>query len=140
MASLSDIRDELKSVIVAGVPDLIGYDTVPDVVQVPAIVICPEDADFSGAMARGLDTWIFHLYVLVGRTETREAQESLDRYISGDGPASIRRVLFGVDPLTPDGTQVFVTGVKGYGGAFQTALVPHVGAILTLKILTPGGG
>lgn len=139
MASLSEIRDALNGAIQAHCPELNYYATVPDAVQVPALVICPDEADFNGAMGRGLDTWTFHLYVLVARVESRLAQEQLDQYVTGAGPKSIRKIVYEEgDHLLPD-TQMHCTGVRGYGGSFETASVQHIGAILRLQVHTRGG-
>ncbi|WP_119728340.1 hypothetical protein [Thermomonospora amylolytica] len=141
MASLGQIRAGIKEVL-SGIGGLTIYDTVPDVTQTPAVVVVPREADFEGAMGRGLDTWTFNLFVLVARGETRLSQEALDEYVTGAGPKSIRAALFERDDLgLSDGTTAQVTGMPRdvpYGGGFESAGVQHIGACLRVVVRTPG--
>jgi len=141
MASLGQIRAGIRQVL-EGIDGLQVYDTVADVVQVPAVVVAPIQADFEVAMGRGTDKWILRLFVLVGRGDQRLAQQALDEYVTGAGPRSIRQRIYERDDLgLGDGTTAFVTGMPRdvpYGGAFEGAQVPHIGACLLLEVHTPG--
>lgn len=137
MAGLSAIRIALRNLIKTGIPELVVYDTIPEVAQMPALVICPESCDFTKAMRRGHDEYQFELFVLVARTETEVAQNRLDQYITGAGAKSIRQLIYGADGFL-EGTSGIVTGMKGYGGSFSNAGLDHVGAMLTLTVITPG--
>lgn len=137
MATASEIRTGLRNLIKAEIPELFVYDTVPDVQQLDALVICPDSADFTKAMRRGHDEWRFELYVLVPRFPADVSQKRLDQYITGGGSKSIRRIIFGADGFLTD-TSGIVTGMRGYGGNFEAAGIDHIGAMLSLTIITPG--
>ncbi|MFJ9848575.1 hypothetical protein [Streptomyces sp. NPDC101150] len=138
MASLAAIRDALKATIEANVSGIRGYDTVPDVTNLPAFVIQPVAGDFTGAFARGMDEWTFDLYVLVSSADSRRSQEALDSYITGAGSSSIRQALFSNSDLGLSGVDAFVSGVRGYGGSYESASIHHIGAILRVCVYTPG--
>lgn len=139
MASLGEIRAGIRSVVKASVSGMSVYADVPDVAQVPALVVMPakETADFNGAMGRGLDTYKFDLYVLVARGESTAAQQALDQYVSGSGPRSLRQIFFEHGDLgLSDGTDAHAEGARDYGGKFSTARIDHVGAIVQLTVRT----
>lgn len=144
MASLAEIRTALRTTLRAAIPGLNVYAEVPDVNQVPAVVVMPAAAsvsglacDFNGAFGRGLDTWHIDLYVLVARVEVVLAQKALDDYVTGTGPKSIRRIIYDSPDLgLSDGTDAHAEGILMYGGEFQTAKIPHVGAVVRLTVRT----
>lgn len=141
MPTLSEIRAAIDNTVQNAIPGLRGFNDVPDVGQLPALVVMParETAEFNGAMGRGLDTWRFDLYVLVQRGEASVAQQALDKYVSGSGDRSIREVIYNNPTLgLSDETDAHVEGIREYGGKFQTARVDHVGAIVRLTVRTTG--
>lgn len=138
MAALSAIRDGIRDTLLANIPGVEVYDTVPDVVITPAIVVEPETADFFVAMGRGTDEWIFNLYVLCSRAVADEGQDQLDAYVTGAGTSSVRQVIFQNKTLGLTGTDANVSGMSGYGGTFESASIPHIGAVLRLVVVTPG--
>lgn len=138
MATLQAIRDGIKIVITGQVSGMQGYDTVPDVTHLPGFIVGvdpKESCDYTGAMARGMDVWNILVYVLVARgTDVRAAQEQLDSYIK-----QVRDALWNRDDLNlDDGTDLTVTGLEKYGGSFDTANIPCVGAVLRTVVRTPG--
>lgn len=139
MSSLAQIRKALADTIEQHVQgEIFVYQNVRDLFQFPAVVIRPDSADFAGAMKRGDDVWKFDLYVVVGRSDTDNAQTLLDDWVSGGGLNSIRQAIDDNDSLGLDDTTAFVRGLKGYGGDFETARVRHIGAILKVEIHTDG--
>lgn len=144
MASLAEIRAALRTTLKNAIDGLNVYGEVPDVTQVPAVVIMPSApstsamaCDFNGAFGRGLDTWHLDLYVLVARTESTLTQRALDQYVTGTGPKSIRRIIYESPDLgLSDGTDAHAEGILMYGGEFQTAKIPHVGAVVRLTVRT----
>ena len=136
MSSLAQIRDAIKSTL--AMPGLHVYDTVADVVNVPAVVVMPYQSDYATAMAMGGDTYWFNLAVMVQRSgDTRDSQEQLDLYITGKGPKSIREHIFHNCDLGLDDVDAVVEGVPkdGYGGTFDTAGFNYVGALLRLRVI-----
>lgn len=141
MPTLSEIRVAIDNTVQNRIPTMRGFNDVTDVAQLPAMVVMParDTADFNGAMGRGLDTWRFDLYILVQRGEASVAQNSLDQYVSGSGPRSIRQCFYENHDLgLGDEVDAHVEGVREYGGKFQTARIDHVGAIVRLTVRTSG--
>ncbi|WP_055563607.1 hypothetical protein [Streptomyces atriruber] len=145
MASLTDIRSALKATVKSEIPELNVYSEVSDVQQVPAVVVMPAGTslsgmacDFNGAMGRGMDVWTLDLYVLVARTDGSLAQRSLDQYVTGSGPKSLRQIIYQNPALgLDDGTDAHAEGIREYGGSFMTAGIQHVGAVVRLTVRTP---
>lgn len=139
MASLSAIRTALKTTIAAGVTGIQGYETVPEVTNLPAFVVIPRSTDFTGAFGRGLDTYLFDVIVLVSRRDDQLAQLDLDPYVNGFGSSSIRQAVFNARNLgLADGTDATVTGMSDYGATYDVGDIDNVGARLTVQVLTSG--
>lgn len=139
MSSLATIRERLGQVIEDGVQEeIFVYQNIPDLLQFPAVIIRPDSADFAGAMSRGEDCWKLDLFIIVGRVDTEGAAEALDEFIGGSGLSSIRTAIENDYSLGLDDTSVFVRGVKGYGGGFETAKTRHIGAVLKVEVHTDG--
>lgn len=139
MAGLEQIRDAIKATIDAGVEGLRAYDTVPDIVNLPAVLVLPTETDFFGAFGRGSDTHQIDLFVMVSRTVPRVGQDSLDAFVTGAGSQSIRQAIFNNRTLgLTDGTEAHISGMSRYGGTFPAASIDHIGAALRLVVTTPG--
>lgn len=141
MPTLGEIRQAIDNTVQQNIPGLRGFNDVPAVTQVPAMVVMParDTADFSKTFGRGLDVWRFDLYILVAATESSVAQRALDQYVSGYGDRSLRQVFWNNPNIgLGDETDVHCEGVREYGGKFQTARVDHVGAIVRVVVRTPG--
>lgn len=140
MASLGEIRSALKSTIESGVTtELFTYDTVSDLVHLPAVVVEPAGADYAETMSTA-SRWTFKLYVLVSRADTDTAQELLDGFLSDTGSDSIRQALWNKPGLgLPDGAvEASVRSMRGYGGTHEDAKVSLVGAVLIVTVHTDG--
>lgn len=141
MATLTAIRAAIKTTVHAAVPELHTYDTVPDVVNLPALVVMPDPAvtaDFTVAMGRGTDTWNLLLYVLCPNAEASLGQKALDEYVSGAGDKSVRQAIFHARDLGLAGCDAHVDRCSGYGGRFEVAQADHIGAVLHLVVHTSG--
>lgn len=140
MATLSDIRTAIAATIAANVAGLEVYGRVPDVIHTPAVVVEPAAADFNVAMGRGTDTWTFALYVLCARTVATEGQDQLDVYVTGAGDSSLREIIFENRTLglAAGALDASISGMSDYGATFESAGIPHVGAVLTLIVHTNG--
>lgn len=138
MADLGAIRDAIKATIDT-IDGLRAYDTVPDQVNLPAVLVLPVDANFDLAFGRGNDSYDFDLFVMTSRTVARTSQDALDAFVTGNGPKSIRAVIFANQSLgLNDGTQAHVSGMSRYGGNFPAAGIEHIGAALRLVVTTTG--
>lgn len=138
MASISAIRAAAGTTIGAAVTDLSVYRTVPDVVNLPALVVMPAESDFVGAMGRGMVTHLFDLYVLVSNREAGLAQDDLDEFVNVFGAKSVPQAVWNNRSLGLAKTDAHVSGMSGYGGSFETAHIEHVGAVLRLNVHTDG--
>lgn len=139
MADLDDIRDAIASTITTNITSLHGYGTVPDAANVlPAIVVIPFTADFTQAMGRGLDEWIFDVLVLVSTSEVAIRQNELDSYVTGAGSNSIRQAIFNNRTLGLSNTDAYVSEMTEYGMRFPVSEIEHIGARLKIVVHTIG--
>ncbi|KPI09931.1 hypothetical protein OV450_3422 [Actinobacteria bacterium OV450] len=135
MSSIAAIRSGLASVISAAIPELRGYDTVPEVANLPAFVIEPVSADYLLSMS--LDTtWFLDVFVLVARSDSGRGQTKLDAYVNGYGTKSIRQAVFNNPSLGLSDTDATITGMRGYGGSHESNGLQHIGAILRVSVTT----
>jgi hypothetical protein len=138
MAALEDIRQAITDTLDT-IPGLRVTATVPDVANLPAVVILPRTTNFDMAFGRGFDEYEFDLAVLVSRAEPRTGQDALDAFITGAGSSSIRQTVFNNRTLgLSDGTQAHVSRMSDYGTQFPAAGVDHIGAVLRLVVQTIG--
>jgi hypothetical protein len=139
VASLSNIRTALKKTIASYTDStLFVYDTVADLVNLPAVIVEPMAADYTGAFARGMDVWDFNLYVLCSRADTSLGQKQLDAFVTGAGADSIPRALNDHADLGLRETDATVQRMVGYGGRFENSKVHLVGAVLQVRVITDG--
>lgn len=145
MAALDAIRASIGTTIGTAIPSLSMYGKVPDVLNLPAVIVVPTDTDFVVAMGRGLDKYTFSLFVLVANREAGLAQDELDAFVTGAGAKSVRQAVWNNKSLgltaggAPD-ADAHVSGMSEYGTQFEAAGVELVGAILTLIVHTSGNG
>ncbi|HEY9414190.1 MAG TPA: hypothetical protein VIQ30_05485 [Pseudonocardia sp.] len=141
MASLKDIRTAVKTTLEAAISGLTVHRTVPGTVNVPCVVVRPspdDGADFLVAMGRGTDTYRLDLLVLVSRADAQLSEDTLDGYVTGAGPSSIRQAIFTAKTLGLADTDAHVAGVSGYGATFEAGGVAYSGAALRLVVHTKG--
>lgn len=140
MATITEIRNALASTIEDGLEaEVFAYARVQDVLNLPAIVVIPGKADFTGAFQRGTDEWQFDVFILVSRSDTDTGQERLDDFVTGGGPDSIREAVYNTPGLgLASFCDAFVRGMSAYGGEWDVARVNHVGAILKVVVRTDG--
>jgi hypothetical protein len=110
------------------------YESERDVVNTPAAVVKPFDANYQVAMRMGGDKYRFDIFILVARTDTASAQKNLSQYITGQGPKSVREFIFRNSALGLDDVDSIVEKMWGYDGKFDTATTNFVGAALRLCV------
>lgn len=148
VASLLEIEEAiattLKNVYEAlpDVDEVQVFDTVPDVNTTPAMVVMPaprDPVDFNGAFGRGTDTYTFDLIIMVAKGQYSVSQKQLAQYITGYGATSVREIIYNNSDLgLTDGTDANCDGVRLYGGEFENAKIPHVGAVVKITVRTFG--
>ena len=137
MASFSTIRTAIKTTL-GGISGLRVFDTVEDMVNVPAAVLIPSSINFNEAMARGTDSYEFDLIVVVSRADSRSGQNQLDGFINGSGSASIRQAIFTNSSLGQSDTSAVVTTMSDYGGTYAVNGIECIGARLGITVYTKG--
>lgn len=132
--TLAEVREALVATIRDNIEiEIFEYHNVPDVTQLPAIVARPLSAKYVVNMGSDA-TYEFQLYVLTSRRDTDTAQDDLDALVSHYGPNSVPRAINGNDELGIDGVSALCYAMDGYGGQYQTAKIPHIGAILKVRV------
>lgn len=141
MASLTEIRAAVGSLIEANLAGVTAHRTVPGSAAGDVVVVQPAEdqlADFVVAMGRGTDTYQLDLLVLVPAQDLRLAQDALDAYITGAGDRSIRRLVFLNRTLGLVHTDAHVSGAFGYGADYRLGQTEYIGATLRLVVHTRG--
>ncbi len=138
MASFSTIRTAIKTTLADNISGLRVYDTIDDMINVPACVVVPTSIDFNEAMARGTDKYDFDVLVVVSRADSRSGQNQLDSFINGSGSNSIRQAIFQNSTLGQSDTSAVVTTMSDYGGTYAVNGVESIGARLGVTVYTKG--
>ena len=138
MASFSTIRTAIKTTLADNISGLRVYDTIDDMINVPACVVVPTSIDFNEAMARGTDKYDFDVLVVVSRADSRSGQNQLDSFINGSGSNSIRQAIFQNSTLGQSDTSAVVTSMSDYGGTYAVNGVESIGARLGVTVYTKG--
>jgi hypothetical protein len=138
MASFSTVRTAVKTTIGNNISSIRVYDTIDDMINVPAAVLIPTSINFTEAMARGTDRYEFDILVVVSRTDSRSGQNQLDAFINGSGSSSIRQVIFQNSDLGQSETSAVVTTMSDYGATYAVNGVECIGARLGLTVYTKG--
>ena len=84
----STVRDKLKAAV--NITGLRVYDTVPDGLIPPALVIGQLSIDWDLVFARGADSATVDLILIAGRMSDRAAQDYLDSFLTATGTNSIK--------------------------------------------------
>jgi hypothetical protein len=84
----STVRDKLKAAV--NITGLRVYDTVPDGLIPPALVIGQLAITWDLVMARGADSAEVDLILIAGRMSDRAAQDYLDSFLTASGTNSIK--------------------------------------------------
>lgn len=87
----SQVRDALKTAI--NVAGLRVYDTVPDGLIPPALIIGQLSIEWDLALKRGGDSATVDLILIAGRMSDRAAQDYLDSFITASGANSIKTLV-----------------------------------------------
>jgi hypothetical protein len=137
VATLAQIRDGVKTTLEAAISGLKVYPRIQSVNVLPAVVVYPAEVDPLVTSGRASVSWQLDLYVLTSAGETEISQYRLDELIDTGGARSVIAALFGTDLGLPD-TDCLVTGISGYGTAYESVVPDHVGAVLRLLVHTTG--
>ena len=84
----SQVRDALKTAV--NITGLRVYDTVPDGLMPPALVVGQLSIEWDLVFARGADSASVDLILIAGRMSDRAAQDYLDGLLTATGNNSIK--------------------------------------------------
>jgi hypothetical protein len=87
----SDVRDGIKTAI--NITGLRVYDTIPDGLVPPALVIGQISITWDYTLANSLDRGSIDLILITGRMSERSAQDYLDGFLAASGASSIKAKL-----------------------------------------------
>jgi len=87
----STVRDALKTACT--ITGLRVYDTVPDGLIPPALVIGQLSIEWDLVFKRGADSATIDLILIAGRMSDRAAQDYLDGFITASGANSIKTLI-----------------------------------------------
>ena len=113
MATISAVRDALKSTIEAAVTNIRGHATIPGSINPPTFVVVP-DGGSPTTNARGFDTHRYRIMLFAGSDSDRTAQATLDTWISSSGSSSIRSAIHATPGLGLSGTHARWDGYENY--------------------------
>lgn len=116
MAHLGQLRDGLADVLRAAVSDLQVYDTAPDSVLIPAVVIAPASpfVVYQTRFGSGVAAWRLEVTFVTGRIAEQAGQDRLDEWASPGGPIIPALHAPGLD-LGGVAEMVTVTAGQAYG-------------------------
>jgi len=89
---LNDVVDELVTQL-RTIDPLRVHSEPPGTVNPPAAVISWPDVQFDGTYGRGMDTLTLPLVLVVGKTSERISRKTVNAYVNGSGPKSVKDVL-----------------------------------------------
>lgn len=115
MASITELREGIASNLsaISGLRTTTNF--VPDNINPPYAIVAPNTVDFDQAFHGGLATYNFTITVVVGRVDTRTAQNSLDAYCAPSGASSIKTAVESDRTLGGNAFDCRVTQMRNYG-------------------------
>lgn len=116
--SLSEIKDGLAGRLKT-VPRLRVAAQIPEQVNPPMAVISRATVNYHRAMGGGATEWTMQVQLIAGRMAEKQAQRTIDAWLSWDGAQSIRAAI------EADGT---------LGGAALDTVVTDADALSTFQI------
>ena len=97
----SDVRDGVKAAV--NITGLRVYDTIPDGLVPPALVIGQISITWEYTLANSLDRGSIDLILITGRMSERSAQDYLDSFLMATGASSIKAKLDAAPTLPKNG-------------------------------------
>ena len=114
MASVGDIRTGLATRL-GTISGLRTSALMPDNPNPPIAIVIPDNISFDDTFHRGMDTFTFRIFLIVGRADERTAQNSLDGYCATSGATSVKAAVEGDKTLGGKAYDCRVTTMRSYG-------------------------
>lgn len=142
MATISAVcralSDTVKNAVNEAGQTFYGYEDVPDQSQYPCILVEPDGADYLTSFGQSTDQWILRAFVICSREPNASVgQRLLKQLVTGWGPISIPKIIYENSSLGLPGTTAVAMSMGAFGADFESNQLTSVGAILTIKVLTP---
>ena len=135
MATFSSIRDGLKTRL-ATISGVTVYDTVPDFLDPPAIIIAPFNTlNFDTTMARGADTYEIPVILYIQRVDAASAQDSLDAFLASSGGSSVKAAIEGDLTLGGAAMSARVVSATDYGEYEVSQGTSYLGVTFNIEVL-----
>lgn len=131
------VETNLAAAVRVAIPGLTAYDYTSEAIVEPAFMTTDVTVDFDQTFGRGLDAINLKAVALVGRSEDRDNQKKLRKYLSGSGAASLKAAIEADSTLggaCHDLRVVRVTGRRFYLFGDKQ----YVGAEIEVFIIGPG--
>jgi hypothetical protein len=112
MSTVSELRQGLATRL-ATIPNLRVSDVMVDAPRPPQAVIAPLRLDYDLNARRGADEYQFVITLIVGRADSRTAQNSLDAFIVGEN--SVKAAVEADRTLDGKANTCRVTEMRNYG-------------------------
>jgi hypothetical protein len=106
--------------------------------QLPCVVVFAGPTEYDKAFGRGLDTLVFMVRVAVPATTDTGAVVSLDPYLAGSGPRSIKEAIESDKTLGGACSDLRVTGHKGEQPYNVEGQPPALGAEFRVEVTAHG--
>ena len=135
MATFSSIRDGLKTRL-ATISGVTVYDTVPDFLDPPAIIIAPFNTlNFDTTMARGADTYEIPVILYIQRVNAASAQDSLDAFLASSGGSSVKAAIEGDLTLGGAALSARVVSATDYGEYEVSQGTSYLGVTFNIEVI-----
>lgn len=115
------------------IEDLNCYGFTPGQAPEPCFYVGRVEIDWDSAMGRGMDDLTVYCRVFTGRADDEAGQASLNAYLKGSGPTSLKAALQADRTLGGACLTMRVQRVDGYR-MFEHAGTEYFGAELTIAV------
>lgn len=92
MASITTMRQAIATNL-SSISGLRTAALIPEDPKPPIAVVTFDNVNYDTSMGRGLDEYTFRVIVVVGRVNTRGAEQNLDAFMSGSGASSVKAAI-----------------------------------------------
>lgn len=92
MASITTMRQAIATNL-SSISGLRTAALIPEDPKPPIAVVTFDNVNYDTSMGRGLDEYTFRVVVVVGRVNTRGAEQNLDAFMSGSGASSVKAAI-----------------------------------------------
>lgn len=116
MASVGDLRTGLATRL-GTISGLRTSALMPDNPNPPIAIVIPDNISFDDTFHRGMDTFTFRIFLIVGRADERTAQNSIDGYCATSGASSVKAAVEGDKTLGGKAYDCRVTTMSNYGSS-----------------------